>query len=293
MVVGSINADLVVKLQRHPEPGETVLGRSMVVLPGGKGANQAVAAARCGARVTMIGAVGQDSHADIALSNLVSVKADIDAVRRVDVSTGMAVVEVSDGGENTIVVLPGAHAAVTAEVVRASADLVAAAPLLVLQGEIPVDATAEAVRAKRGGRVLLNLVPVVELDRDILLRADPLVVNQTEGLLVLGQMGVYSSVVMIDGRVDYRLVVESLIDCGFTSVVLTIGASGALVFGRGEVAHLQAPAVPVVDTTGAGDAFGGCLAAGLAAGAPMLEATSAAVSAGANAIRFPGAQRCR
>ncbi len=132
VVVGSINADLVVTLERHPRPGETVLGRSLTVLPGGKGANQAVAAARLGADVLMVGAVGSDAYADTALSALTAAGVDLGSLARTDGGTGVAVVEVSDDGENTIVVLPGANGEMTPRIVAASAAVIGAAAVVVV-----------------------------------------------------------------------------------------------------------------------------------------------------------------
>jgi ribokinase len=282
VVVGSINADLVVTLERHPQPGETVLGRTMTVLPGGKGANQAVAAALLGAHVTMIGAVGTDAYADVALSALTVAGADLTAVRRTAGSTGVAVVEVSDDGENSIVVLPGANAEVTAALVEASAETIRDAAVVVVQGELPADATAAAIRAA-AGRVIVNLAPVIDVDRATLLRADPLVVNEHEGALVLGQLGGTA-------HADHESVVADLLARGFASVVMTLGGAGALVSDGGPALRVPAPRVTAVDTTGAGDAFVGALAARLAYGELLDDAVRFAVRVGSYAVQHPGAQ---
>lgn len=281
-VVGSINADLVVTLERHPRPGETVLGRSMTVLPGGKGANQAVAAALLGAEVTMIGAVGGDAYAEVALSALADAGVDLQSVRRTGGGTGVAVVEVADDGENTIVVLPGANAEVTPELVGASSAAIRGAAVVVVQGELPAEATEAAVRSA-SGRVIVNLAPVIAVDPEVLLRADPLVVNEHEGALVLAQAG--------GGRApDHEGVVTGLLARGFASVVMTLGAAGALVSAGGAVRAVRAPHVRVVDTTGAGDAFVGALAARLAVGDRLEEAVRFAVRVGSFAVQRPGAQ---
>ncbi|OUM43425.1 ribokinase [Arthrobacter sedimenti] len=282
VVVGSINADLVVTLERHPQPGETVLGRSMTVLPGGKGANQAVAAALLGADVTMIGAVGTDAYADVALSALTAAGADLSAVRRTGGGTGVAVVEVSEDGENSIVVLPGANAEVTDALVEASAETIRDAAVVVVQGELPADATAAAIRAA-AGRVIVNLAPVIDVDRAMLLRADPLVVNEHEGALVLAQFGGTA-------HTDHEAVVAGLLACGFASVVMTLGGAGALVSDGGPVRRVPAPRVSAVDTTGAGDAFVGALAARLAVGEPLGGAVRFAVRVGSYAVQHVGAQ---
>jgi ribokinase len=282
VVVGSINADLVVTLERRPRPGETVLGRSMTVLPGGKGANQAVAAALLGADVTMIGAVGSDAYAATALSGLGTAGVDVRAVRRTDGGTGVAVVEVSDDGENTIVVLPGANTEVTPDVVAAAADVIRGADVVVVQGELSADATAAAVRTA-AGRVIVNLAPVIELDPEVLLRADPLVVNEHEGELVLAQLGG-------DDQPDQETVVTALLSCGFASVVMTLGGAGALVSDGGPVRRISAPRVEAVDTTGAGDAFVGALAARLLATDTLEDAARFAVRVGSYAVQRSGAQ---
>jgi ribokinase len=282
VVVGSINADLVITLERHPRPGETVLGRSMTVLPGGKGANQAVAAALLGADVTMIGAVGSDAYAATALSALSAAGVDLQAVRRLDGGTGVAVVEVSDDGENTIVVLPGANARVTPDLVTASIASVRDAAVVVVQGELPAATLEAAVRAAEG-RVIVNLAPVIVVDRDVLLKADPLVVNEHEGALVLEQFGSAAG----SGHAE---VVEALVAAGFASVVMTLGGAGALVSDGGAVRAHPAPRVPAVDTTGAGDAFVGALAARLTAGDGLDDAVRFAVRVGSYAVQHAGAQ---
>jgi len=282
VVVGSINADLVVTLDRHPRPGETVLGRSMTVLPGGKGANQAVAAALLGANVTMIGAVGSDAYAETALSGLGSAGVDLEQVRRTGGATGVAVVEVADDGENTIVVLSGANAAMTPEVVAAAADAIRGADVVLVQGELSAAAGAAAVRTA-AGRVIVNLAPVIELDRDALLRADPLVVNEHEGALVLAQLGGGE-------QSDHPAVVAALLAAGFASVVMTLGGAGALVSEGGPVLRIPAPRVTPVDTTGAGDAFVGALAARLLVSGSLEDAVGFAVRVGSYAVQHPGAQ---
>ncbi|WP_434995817.1 ribokinase [Arthrobacter sp. Ld5] len=282
VVVGSINADLVVTAHRHPRPGETVAGRSMTVLPGGKGANQAVAAALLGAEVTLIGAVGSDAYADVALSVLTTAGVDLRPVQRTAGATGIAVIQVADDGENTIVVLPGANAGMTPGLVKASAGAIREAAVVVVQGELPADATAAAIRLA-AGRVIVNLAPVIAVDAAALLRADPLVVNEHEGALVLAHLGGPTSV-------DHGAVVEGLLGLGFASVVMTLGDAGALVAERGVLHRVPAPQVTAVDTTGAGDAFVGALAARLTAGEPLRDAVRFAVRVGSSTVQRPGAQ---
>ncbi len=288
VVVGSINADLVVTLERHPQPGETLLGRTMTVMPGGKGANQAVAAAKLGAPTIIIGAVGRDAYTDVALSGLRAAGVDTRAVQRVGTTTGVAIVEVDDDGENTIVVIPGANAEVTPDLVCSSADDIADAAVLVLQGEIPAASVAAAVALARG-RVVINLAPVIELDRATLLRADPLVVNEHEGALVLAQL-TGDAAPSDHVPSDHAATAQELLACGFASVVMTLGGDGAVLASSAGMLGIAAPTVPVVDTTGAGDAFTGALASRLCAGDSLPDAVGVAVLVGAFAVGTEGAQ---
>lgn len=278
-VVGSINADLFVHVDRHPTPGETLLGSGGEVLPGGKGANQAVAAALQGANVAFVGAVGDDAYASPALSLLHQAGVDDTHISTVpDVSTGLAVITVSADGENTIVVVPGANATVTKSYVS-SIDL--PGDMLLLQGEIPADGFAAAVQGF-DGRVVVNLAPVVDVPHEQLLRADPLVVNEHEAGLVLEQFGVSAGTASES--------VQALLDVGFTSVVLTLGAKGALVGTVNGLREIPTPIIEAVDTTGAGDAFTGALAARLLAGDDLEEAATHAARVGAYAACRRGAQ---
>jgi len=287
VVVGSVNADLLTRTEVHPAPGETVLGRDLRVLPGGKGANQAVAAARLGARVTFVGAVGDDEFADAATSGLREAGVDLDRLAVVPGGTGVAVVTVAADGENSIVVIPGANGAVGPDAVRRHADLLAAADVVVLQGEIPRDGI-ETAAGLAGGRVVVNLAPVIDVDPEVLRRADPLVVNEHEAhgaLELLGGAGAAG-----EGLADQD-VVARLRAAGVPSVVLTRGAQGALVAGADDdCVAVPSPRVEAVDTTGAGDAFVGALAAELARGSALADAARLAVRVGAFAVRGSGAQ---
>ncbi|MEU2198990.1 ribokinase [Isoptericola sp. NPDC019482] len=287
VVVGSANADLLARTTVHPAPGETVLGRDLQVLPGGKGANQAVAAARLGARVAFVGAVGDDEFAEAATSGLREAGVELDRLAVVPGGTGVAVVTVAADGENSIVVVPGANGTVGAAAVGRHADLLGAAAVVVLQGEIPRDGVEAAARLA-GGRVVVNLAPVIEVEPAVLRRADPLVVNEHEA---------HGALELLDGGGAGGLadedVVARLRAAGVPSVVLTRGARGALVAGGeadpGGVA-VHAPRVDAVDTTGAGDAFVGALAAELARGSGLVDAARLAVRVGAFAVRGSGAQ---
>lgn len=292
VVVGSLNVDQVVTVDRHPAPGETLVATSFALLPGGKGANQAVAAARRGAPTVMVGSVGRDGAAEVATSLLADSGVDVTHVRAVDVPTGLATVTVDRTGENTIVVVPGANASTGAEDVLAASDTVASAAVVVLQGEVPADGIAAAATAATG-RVLLNLAPVVPVGREVVLAADPLVVNEHEAALVLAQLVPGSAV-----PTDEAALVGALRSLGIRSVVVTLGARGALVsdgehddaVDRPVVVAVPSPRVTAVDSSGAGDAFVGALAAGLAAGDTLLGAARQAVRVGAFAVQGVGTQ---
>ena len=292
VVVGSLNVDQVVTVDRHPAPGETLVATSFALLPGGKGANQAVAAARRGAPTVMVGSVGRDGAAQVATSLLSDSGVDVTHVRAVDVPTGLATVTVDRTGENTIVVVPGANASTGAEAVLAASDTVASAAVVVLQGEVPADGIAAAATAATG-RVLLNLAPVVPVGRQVVLAADPLVVNEHEAALGLAQLVPGTAV-----PADEAALVGALRSLGIRSVVVTLGARGALVsdgehddaVDRPVVVAVPSPRVTAVDSSGAGDAFVGALAAGLAAGDTLLGAARQAVRVGAFAVQGVGTQ---
>lgn len=282
-VVGSINADLTARVQRHPNPGETLLGSGGGITAGGKGANQAVAAAYLGANVKFVGAVGQDPYVEPALKHLKESGVDLSAVAEVDDTTGLAIITVSDDGENTIVVIPGANAHVDSDFVASRRDQMSEADIVLLQGEIPADGFAAAVKAA-GNRVVVNLAPVIDVDSQALLAADPLMANEHEAGLILDQLGVTAA------SDQPRDLAQSLIDAGFTSVVLTLGANGALVATKDELVDIPTPKVQAIDTTGAGDAFAGALCARLLDGDDLVQAATFAARVGAASTLGNGAQ---
>ena len=276
VVVGSINADLTINVERHPLPGETLLGTGGRITPGGKGANQAVAAARLGSEVFLVGAVGEDAHAKDATNLLIDAGVDLNAVEISPKPTGLAIITVAADGENTVMVVPGANGDVGAGVVDKHAALVAGADLVLLQGEIPADGFARAVELAKG-RVVVNLAPVIDVDRNALKRADPLIVNEHEAQLVLGKKSSPKSCAK-------ELLRE------FPSVVVTLGADGALVGDESGLATIDSPSVTSVDSVGAGDAFTGALCHRLLAGDSLIEAATFAARVGAFSVTRPGAQ---
>ena len=284
VIVGSINIDQLVTVSRLPHPGETIVATSMAFLPGGKGANQAVAAARRGASVTIVAAVGDDVHAARAMELLIGSGVDVSAVTVVDGPTGIAMVSVDSAGENTIVVVPGANAAMDDERVGAHAQMIAAAAVVVLQGEIPKSGIQAAIAACTG-RVVLNLAPVISLDRESLRQADPLVLNEHEAQLLLELL-----VPTPSGLLDDAERAQAIREWGVASIVVTRGALGAIVCDSTGTTSVPSPKVVVLDSSGAGDAFVGALSSSLAHGASLRDSVTDAVRVGAFAVQSRGTQ---
>ncbi|MEI6778014.1 MAG: ribokinase [Chloroflexales bacterium] len=286
IVVGSLNMDLVVRSPRLPRPGETLSGGPFATYPGGKGANQAVAAARLGARTTMIGRVGTDGFGE-----MLRISAEVDQVDVTHVlptpgmSTGVALITVEVGGQNTIVIAPGANAALTPEDVDAVAPLIAAARVLLLQLEVPLPVVirAAAIAHAAGATVILNPAPapIKRLPRELLAHVDYLVPNETEAAVFLDESG------GVPPEVLARAVSAV---CGVPNVIITLGAGGVAMFGPSGVTILPAFQVQAVDTTAAGDAFVGGFAVALSEGLSPTEALRWGCAAGALAATRPGAQ---
>ena len=284
-VVGSLNMDLIIRSPRIPRPGETILGGELHTVPGGKGANQAVAAARLGARVSMIGRVGQDAFAAPLLDNLIA--DDIDhsfVLQDAKSATGVALIVVDDNGENSIVVSSGANMRLSPVHVEAAEAAIAAADVLVLQLEVPLDTvirSAELARA-HGVQVVLNPAPAQPLPPKLLPMIDVLVPNESEAALLTG---------MPTGtRAEAAEAVDELLGSGVGTVILTLGERGALPARKGEMQIVPAFEVEPVDTTAAGDAFVAGLAVALAEGRELYEAVRWGNAAGGLAATKLGAQ---
>ena len=291
-VLGSVNQDYVLTVARHPLPGETLLASGLHLLPGGKGANQAVAAARLGSDVTMIGCVGDDPAGDALLGQLRSAGVDTNFVTRiVGVPSGAAFVTVASNGENSIIVASGANAHCDVALVDRAGDVIRRSQVLVAQLEVPLNAIERALQIAAAGpghtRVVLNASPPQVLSASWLAQVDVLVVNQHEARILGGLPG--------DGSApDPTALAGGLVDLGARSVVVTCGAEGA-VFGRSRaqgmtVTHVPAPWVRPVDTTGAGDAFAAALAVSLAEGRDLAHAVRFAVAVGTAVTTVVGAQ---
>ncbi|CAN5909076.1 ribokinase [soil metagenome] len=281
VVVGSCNLDLVVQVRRHPRPGETVLGTGHFENPGGKGANQAVAAARLGAAVAMVGRVGDDDAGRQLRDALTADGVDVSAVTTSTRPSGIALITVDEAGENAIVVSPGANDDVDGAAVDAHRELLTDAAVCLLQLEIP-DAGVTAAARAAGGTVILNPAPARPLDDALLAATTILVPNASE----LAWLADADEAVDIDAAAAQA---RSLALHG--AVVVTLGANGACVVHDDTVTHVAAPQVDAVDTTAAGDAFCGALADALARDAELVEAVRWATAAGACATLRSGAQR--
>ncbi len=280
-VVGSANADLVVPVGRRPAGGETVLGGDLATVPGGKGANQAVAAARLGARVAFVGCVGDDAHGRLLRLSLGDAGVDTTHLRLATAPTGVALILVTPDGDNSIVVSPGANAALTAADVTVPA--VATARVVVLQREVDAGVSLAAARHARG-LVVLNLAPSGPVPHDLLRRTDVLVVNEHEAADLLGEPA------HTPGSADGVDAAERLRALGPATVVVTLGGRGAVAVDVGGTHVAAAPRIDVVDTTGAGDSFTGALAWRLAVGDGIARALAVAVHVGSLAATRPGAQ---
>ncbi|GAB3800752.1 ribokinase [Micromonospora zhanjiangensis] len=275
VVVGSANMDLIGMAPTLPSPGETVLGSDFAMLPGGKGANQAIAVARAGGRCTFLGAVGSDSFGVTLTARIAASGVDTGQLRVVYGSSGVALVMVSASGENAIVVTPGANAAFTA-LTEAELSAVRRADVLVAQLEVPIGTVLQAARAARaaGTRVVLNAAPARDLPAELFEVVDVLVVNEVEARAITGR-----------GRDDPAALLSVV-----PRAVLTLGRDGAW-YGDRDGTELRLPAVPVevVDSTGAGDAFTGALAVAWGEGRDLVDAVRWAGAAGAACVRRLGA----
>jgi len=281
LVVGSANMDLVVAAERSPAPGETVLGGAFATYPGGKGANQAVAAARCGGAVAMLGRVGDDAFGEALRAGLEAAAVDVGGLASVDAPSGVALIVTTPEGGNSIVVAPGANGRLDAAAV-AEADFAGVAYVLA-QLETPLDGViraAEIVRAQ-GATFILDPAPAQPLPAKLLALVDWLTPNETEARLLLG----------VDGPFDPFAAAIALQALGPRGVVVKLGGQGAVLLEAGGEPQLIAPfSVEAVDTTAAGDAFNGAFAVALSEGAEPAKAAEFASAAAALSVTRRGAQ---
>lgn len=291
-VVGSLNIDLVCHATKRPDKGETLIGDAFDIFTGGKGFNQATAAARLGAEVTLVGSVGADSFGEMLLTATENEHIDSRFVRkRTDIGTGVATIVVEPDGDNSIIVVPRANMALTTTDIDAAADCISDADVLLLQLETPIAASEHAAAiakgsAKSGGTtVILNPAPAQPLPDSLLAFVDILTPNQSETELLSGMQVSNDE----EARNAAEVLRARMVDTTTSAVVLTLGEQGALILTSRTSERIPALSVDAVDTTGAGDAFCGALATALASGETLGEAIAFANAAGAVAVTVIGA----
>jgi ribokinase len=296
VVVGSLNADLTIYCDRLPNPGETVHGNGFAVNPGGKSANQAVAASKLGGQVSLVGAVGDDANGTMLLDSTASAGVDVTRVRRSDSATGVAVISVDASGENSIIISAGANGTLTPADVRAAEDVFEEAAVVCLCLEVGIDTVIAAAQAGHdaGATVVLNLSPYAEVPEVLAELSDVLLVNAHEASLFLGSE---ADVPDADAEAEaWEPVRSQFADRGLQRVLVTLGAHGSVVLdslARGaqdQITRIAPTRVSAVDTTGAGDAFTGAVAARLAAGESLADAAGFASVAAALAATKKGTQ---
>jgi ribokinase len=283
-VAGSINTDLVTKTPRFPKPGETMYGESFSTFTGGKGANQAVALAKLGADVAMVGMTGNDIYADDYMSYFKKLGVDTAGVARIETSTGIAVITVADGGENNIIIVPGANSKVDKHYILKNREIIEASEYLLLQLEVPMDAVVQAAKtaSEAGTTVILDPAPAVKLGGELLKYVDIITPNETEAEILTG--------IRPEDEAGFAAAGQKLIEMGVKTAVLKAGSRGAYVFKDGALAHVEGFVVAAVDTTAAGDTFNAGLAFGLGRGLELKEAVRFANAAAAISTTKAGAQ---
>jgi ribokinase len=286
VVVGSLNMDLVVRMPRIPQPGETLLGGVFKTFPGGKGANQAVAAARLGAHVTMIGCVGGDNFGQEMRDTLSAEGIDTTHVFvHPESETGVALIQVDAKGQNSIAVASGANFQLASADVEKAMQSIGKFEVLVMPLEIPLETifTAVKIASSYGAKVLLNPAPAQVLNSDLLELVDVLLPNEYEVALMTGLPPLQSAA-------DVRSAAEKLLSLGVKNLMVTMGSQGAMLFDGKMESNISACPVQAVDSTAAGDCFVGALAVGLCEGKSLLSAAEFASAAAAISVTRDGAQ---
>ena len=285
VVVGSSNTDMVVKTPHIPAPGETVLGGDFVMVAGGKGANQAVAAARLGAQTTFVARLGRDVFGDRAITNIGTAGVDTHYIVRDDTApSGVALIAVDDKGQNSIVVASGANARLTPDDVNAARDAIAKCDVVVIQFEIPLDTVARAIGLARemDKIVIVNPAPAQYLPDYFLQGVDVLIPNEGEAAMLLGMK--------LDDNFSPVEAAKELRTRGVGTVIITLGAEGALAVTHDRVQEIPPRRVTAVDTTAAGDSFTGALAVALGEGKDLGQSVYFANAAAAISVTRLGAQ---
>ena len=290
LTIGSLNMDIVVQVERHPLPGETVLGSPYKSFSGGKGGNQAVAAAKAGGESYFVGCIGTDGFGEQLLQGLQEAGVQATGIERVEGPSGIALIVVDERGQNSIVVSPGANLQVLPERLKQSVtanSVISNADILMLQLEIPLETVTAAISQASSSSIpiLLNPAPAQPLAPELLAQVTYLVVNESEAALLTGR----ATDAIVDATSALSAAKE-LTAKGAKTVIVTLGGQGVVWFDGHADGHLPAFPVSVVDTTAAGDAFCGALAVKLGEGAPLGEAIAFANAAGAVAVTRMGAQ---
>ena len=286
LVIGSLNMDFVIEVNKMPLPGQTIIGKSFTLVPGGKGANQAYAIGKLGAEVSILGAVGNDEYGKKLLQNLNSVNVNVDNVITIsEDNTGCAFINVDDNGENNIVVISGANNMITKETIDNNIELIKEADIIVVQLEIPLDVVSYAVKLAKNNNKLVILDPapaVSNLSDDLLSNVDIIKPNETEIQILSG--------IEINTNEDILKAARILVDKGVKNVIVSLGGKGSILVTKDNVLSFNAPNVEVVDTTAAGDSFIAALAKSLLEGKTIIEAIQYAHIVSAMVVTKKGAQ---
>lgn len=286
VVVGSLNMDLVVQVPKIPKPGETVLGKDFATYPGGKGANQAVAAARLGSSVTMVGRVGRDAYGEALINNLANEGVNIDCISRDEKqATGIAMISVDSKGQNSIAVASGANFTLTKDLIRKAWEQIGDVDILIMPLETPADIVLEAAKYAKGRdvQVVLNPAPARILEKELLPLVDVLVPNEHEIFQI-------STKLSLEGK-EVETIAREMINQGVASVVTTLGGEGVSIVDHDlEEVSLSPYPVDVIDTTAAGDAFVAALAVSLSEGRTLVDSCHFANAVGALTVTKKGAQ---
>ena len=285
IVVGSINTDMVIGANKLPKPGETLIGHKFFMNPGGKGANQAVAAARMGGEVAMIANLGVDVFGDSAIAKLKEEGVNCEGITRdPDRPSGVAIINVDDTGENQIVVAPGANATLDTDLVSTALDRIPPSSIVLLQLEIPIESVVKAVEVcqQKGCRIMLDPAPAQVLPESVYKGTYLLTPNRNEAELLSG--------ILISDRGSVTCAAEKLLMSGVTNVAITLGSQGVFFANAENKQFLEATSVSAVDTTAAGDCFNGAVAAKLSQGCSLVEGIKSGILASSICVTRHGAQ---
>lgn len=286
LVIGSLNMDFVIEVNKMPLPGETILGKSFTLIPGGKGANQAYAIGKLGAKASMLGAIGNDEYGMRLLENLNSVNVNTDNITKLDnINTGCAFINVDETGENSIVVVSGANQKITKEMIDNNINLIEEADIIVMQLEIPIEVVTYAAKLakERGKLVILDPAPAVsDLNEELFSNIDIVKPNETEIEILSG--------IETKSKDDIIKAAKILIEKGVNTVIVTLGENGSLLVTKEKIESFASPNVEAIDTTAAGDSFTAALAKSLLEGKSIEEAIKFGHIVSAIAVTKKGAQ---